>query len=225
MSDDIFGLKPNWVNRFKEVIKEKGIQFKYKIQSRVDLLLEESTIEALVDSGAETVWVGAESGSQKILDAMEKGTTVNQIEEATRQLKAQGVKVGYFLQFGYLGESKSDIDSTIKMVLRNMPDEIGISVSYPLPRTKFYEKVKEQLKEKQNWSDSDDLAMMYQAAYSPAFYKLLHRYVHSRYRIKRGWEQLKKKNFKIRTLASMVYHAPVSVVQGWRLNQLQHAAS
>ena len=223
MSDDIFGLKPNWVNRFKELIKEKGLKFKYKIQSRADLLLEESTIEALVDSGAETVWVGAESGSQKILDAMEKGTTVNQIEEATRQLKAQGVKVGYFLQFGYLGESKSDIDSTIKMVLRNMPDEIGISVSYPLPRTKFYEKVKEQLKEKQNWSDSDDLAMMYQATYSPAFYKLLHRYVHSRYRIQRGLNQLRNLNFKWRPLASMLYHAPLSLIQSWKLERLQYA--
>lgn len=223
MSDDIFGLKPNWVSRFNELIKEKRLTFKYKIQSRVDLLLEESTIDALADSGAEVVWVGAESGSQKILDAMDKGTTVEQIEKATHRLRARGVKVGYFLQFGYLGETKSDIDSTIKMVLKNMPDEIGISVSYPLPRTKFYEKVKEQLKEKQNWTDSDDLAMMYRGTYSPAFYKLLHRYVHSRYRIQRGLNQLKKMNFKWRPLASMIYHAPLSLIQSWRLGRLQYA--
>lgn len=223
MSDDIFGLKPNWVNRFKELVKEKGLAFRYKIQSRVDLLLEESTMEALVDSGIETIWVGAESGSQKILDAMEKGTTIEQIEEATQRLKAHGVKVGYFLQFGYLGETKSDIDSTIKMVLKNMPDEIGISVSYPLPRTKFYEKVKEQLNEKQNWTDSDDLAMMYRAEYSPAFYRLLHRYVHSRYRIQRGLNHLKRLNFKWRPLASMLYHAPLSMVQSWKLERLQYA--
>ncbi|HTH54901.1 MAG TPA: radical SAM protein [Cyclobacteriaceae bacterium] len=223
MSDDIFGLKPNWVNRFRDLIVEKKLTFKYKIQSRVDLLLEESTIEALADSGVETVWVGAESGSQKILDAMDKGTTVEQIEKATDRLKARQVRVGYFLQFGYLGETKSDIDSTIKMVLKNMPDEIGVSISYPLPRTKFYETVKGQLKEKQNWTDSDDLAMMYRGTYSPAFYRLLHRYVHSRYRIRRGINQLKKLNFRWRPLASMIYHAPLSLIQSWRLQRLQYA--
>jgi anaerobic magnesium-protoporphyrin IX monomethyl ester cyclase len=204
-------------------VRERGLKFKYKIQSRVDLLLEENTIEALAESGAETIWVGAESGSQKILDAMDKGTTIEQIQKATLQLQSKGIKVGYFLQFGYLGETKSDIDSTLKMVLENMPDEIGISVSYPLPRTKFFEKVKAELKEKQNWTDSDDLAMMYHATYSPSFYKLLHRYVHSRYRIKRGWEHLKKLNFKLRPLASMFYHAPLSLIQSWQLDRLQYA--
>lgn len=222
MSDDIFGLKPNWIIRFNELVHERNLKFKYKIQSRVDLLLEENTIDALVQSGAETVWVGAESGSQKILDAMDKGTTIEQIREATAKLKGKGIRVGYFLQFGYLGETKSDIDHTIRMMLENMPDEIGISVSYPLPGTKFYEKVKSELKEKQNWTDSDDLAMMYRATYSPAFYKLLHRYVHSRYRIKRGWEQLMKLNFKLRPLASMFYHAPLSLIQSWRLQRMQY---
>ncbi len=223
MCDDIFGLKPGWVNRFAEVVKERNLKFKYKIQSRVDLLLEENVVEALAMSGAETVWVGAESGSQKILDAMDKGITVEQIEAATRLLKKHQIKVAFFLQFGYSGERKQDIDASLKMVLDLVPDEIGISVSYPLPGTKFYEKVKDQLKAKQNWTDSDDLAMMYPATFSPAFYKLLHRYVHSRYRIQRGWTQIKKRNFKLRTLASMIYHAPVSVAQGWRLNQLQDA--
>jgi anaerobic magnesium-protoporphyrin IX monomethyl ester cyclase len=188
----------------------------------VDLLLEENAVNALAESGVETVWVGAESGSQTILDAMDKGTTVDQIQRATSLLKSHGIKIGYFLQFGYLGETKSDIDKTLRMVLENMPDEIGISVSYPLPRTKFYEKVKAGLKEKQNWIDSDDLAMMYQATYSPAFYKLLHRYIHSRYRIKRGWNQLKKFNFKVRPLASMIYHSPLSLIQSWRLERLQY---
>ncbi|HCW06625.1 MAG TPA: radical SAM protein [Cytophagales bacterium] len=222
MCDDIFGLKPGWVDQFRELVVKRGLKFKYKIQSRVDLLLEENTIEALAASGLDMAWVGAESGSQKILDAMEKGTTVEEIGQATARLQAQGIKVGYFLQFGYLGETKTDIDATLKMVLKNMPDEIGISVSYPLPGTKFFEKVKSDLKEKQNWSDSDDLAMMYKSTYSPAFYKLLHRYIHSRFRIKRGLEQIKRKKFRLRPIVSMVYHAPLSLFQSWRLSQLQY---
>lgn len=225
MSDDIFGLKPGWVNRFAELVKASNLKFKYKIQSRVDLLLEKDTVEALAASGAETVWVGAESGSQKILDAMDKGTTINQIEQASLLLKKNKIRVAFFLQFGYLGETWQDIDATLAMVLKLLPDEIGISVSYPLPGTKFYDIVKQQLKDKQNWEDSDDLELMYQGTFSPAFYKLLHRYVHSRYRIQRGWSQLRKRNIKPRALASLAFHIPLAAVQGWRLKKLGHAAA
>jgi hypothetical protein len=86
------------------------------------------------------VWVGAESGSQKILEAMDKGTRVEQIYEATRQLHAHGVKVAFFLQFGYPGETREDIELTLKMVRDLMPDDIGISVSYPY-RDLFCERV------------------------------------------------------------------------------------
>lgn len=182
VSDDIFGLKPSWIQHFSQLVAERKLQFKYKIQSRADLLLEPGTIKALADSGAETVWIGAESGSQKILDAMDKGTTVEQITQATSLLKQNNIRVAFFLQFGYLGETVDDIDKTIEMLLRLMPDEIGISVSYPLPGTKFYEKVKDQLREKQNWTDSDDLAMMFQSTFNSQYYKSLHRYVHSLYR-------------------------------------------
>src|SRR5258706_2805056 len=101
MCDDIFGLKPGWVKRFSELIRGKNLKFKYKIQSRVDLLLEENIVEELALSGADTVWVGAESGSQKVLDAMDKGTSVEQIKEAAHLLKRHNIKVAFFLQFGY----------------------------------------------------------------------------------------------------------------------------
>jgi radical SAM superfamily enzyme YgiQ (UPF0313 family) len=224
MCDDIFGLKPDWINQFAELVRQRQLKFRYKIQSRVDLLSNEQTVMALAASGAETVWVGAESGSQKILDAMDKGTTQGQIRTATSLLRKHKIKIAYFLQFGYTGETIDDVHATLNMVLNQMPDEIGISVSYPLPGTKFYENVKDQLKEKQNWTDSDDLAMLYRSTYSPAYYKLLHRYVHSRYRIQRGMYQLKKGKIKARAIASILYHAPLSLFQEWRLNRLQHAS-
>jgi len=224
--DDIFGLKPGWVAQFNSLVHQRGLIFRFKIQSRVDLLLEEDVITALASAGAETVWVGAESGSQKILDAMDKGTTVEQIAEATQLLKTKNIRVAFFLQFGYLGETRDDIDKTIRMTLDLLPDEIGISVSYPLPGTKFYDKVKGQLKEKQNWSDSDDLAMMFQSTYPPRFYKVLHRYVHNLYRIRRGTRALMPGSGQpnMRHLLSMIYNLPVSWINGFRLQQLGHAA-
>ena len=227
MCDDIFGLKPNWISQFKELIQKKNLSFRYKIQSRVDLLLEEGIVRSLAASGCDTVWLGAESGSQKILDAMDKGTTIAEIKEATRQLRHHGIKVAYFLQFGYPGEMKEDIDATLQMVLDQMPDEIGISVSYPLPGTKFYEQVKSQLIEKQNWTDSDDLAMLYHNTYPIAYYKILQRYVHSRFRIERGVRRVKqfvkRPNFYMsdfRKMASMIYHVPLSLLHHYRLHRL-----
>ncbi len=123
---------------------------------------------------------------------MDKGTTVDQIYRATKLLKQKGIKVGFFLQFGYLGETQEDIDATIRMLLELMPDEVGISVSYPLPGTKFYENVKDQLREKQNWVDSDDLAMMFQGTFQKEYYRKLHQYVHSLYRSRRGTKVFEK---------------------------------
>lgn len=228
MSDDIFGLKPGWVQEFNELVSSRQLKFKYKIQSRVDLLLQEDTLNALAQSGAETIWVGAESGSQKILDAMDKGTNVQQIYDATRRMKQKGIKVGFFLQFGYLGETQNDIDATLKMVLDLMPDEMGISVSYPLPGTKFYEKVKDQLREKQNWSDSNDLAMMFQSTFSSTYYKELHQYIHAVYRKHKGYATLRKlfrhplrlNHRDLRSGFATFYYIPTSFVQGIRLKRL-----
>lgn len=231
MCDDIFGLKPGWVQEFRDLVKEKKLNFAYKIQSRADLLLEEDTIEALAQSGAETVWVGAESGSQKILDAMDKGTTVQQIAEATRLLKQKNVRIAFFLQFGYLGETREDIMQTIQMVVDLLPDEVGISVSYPLPGTKFYEKVKDQLLEKKNWSDSDDLAMMFESTFKSTYYRHLHRYVHSIYRKHKGYRSLKKLlsspldlNYKdLRSGLATFYYIPRAFVQQIKLKSLETA--
>lgn len=232
MSDDIFGLKPGWVQEFAEVVNRRALKFKYKIQSRVDLLLQEDTLDALVRSGAETIWVGAESGAQTILDAMDKGTTVDQIYEATRLMKLKGIRVGFFIQFGYLGETKADIDSTLKMILDLMPDEMGISVSYPLPGTKFFEKVKDQLKEKQNWSDSDDLALMFRSTYSSAYYKKLHQYIHAVYRKHKGYASLRKlfqrplrlNQRELRSGLATFYYIPTSFAQRLRLAELEQSS-
>jgi radical SAM superfamily enzyme YgiQ (UPF0313 family) len=180
--DDIFGLKPGWVNAFADLIQAENLSFKFKIQSRADLLVQENYIEALARAGCDNAWMGAESGSQKILDAMDKGTTVEQIYEATRMLKKHKIKPSFFIQFGYLGETKEDINKTIDLINDLLPSDIGISVSYPLPGTKFFEKVKDELKEKSNWTDSDELKLMFRNTYPAAFYKQLHRYVHKNYR-------------------------------------------
>jgi len=196
--DDIFGLKPGWLNEFQKEIEHSGLDIRYKCLSRADLLIKENTFSMLAASGCETVWIGAESGAQKILDAMDKGTTVEQIRLATRRLKENGIKVGYFLQFGYPGESYGDILKTFELVMHEMPDEIGMSVSYPLPNTKFYRMVEETLGDKRNWQESNDMKLLFPGEFKPYFYRVLHKVLHRVHRIRRiarGREKLTPRTF------------------------------
>lgn len=228
MCDDIFGLKPNWVQEFNTILKQEHIEISYYIQSRVDLLLKADTIDALAESGLEEVWVGAESGSQAILDAMDKQTSVEQIYEATRLLKQKLVKVAFFIQFGYLGETKEDIDKTITMIKELVPDNIGVSVSYPLPGTKFYDKVKDDLKLKANWKDSDDLDMMFEGTYSSKFYRKLQRYTHKEFRKSQALDNFKKmlskpssmSVAKLRSILLYFYYLPTSYIDRIMLSTL-----
>ncbi|PQJ79342.1 B12-binding domain-containing radical SAM protein [Polaribacter porphyrae] len=229
MCDDIFGLKPNWVQEFNQELKKEKLNISYYIQSRADLLLKEDTIDALAESGLEEVWIGAESGSQKILDAMDKGTTVDQIYTATKLLKEKNVRIAFFIQFGYLTENKEDINKTIAMIQELVPDNIGVSISYPLPGTKFYDKVKDDLKLKANWTDSDDLDMMFQGTFSSKFYKKLQRFVHKEFRksqakifVKQLFKSPKSLNFnKLRTILLYGYYAPTAIIDKITLQKLE----
>jgi radical SAM superfamily enzyme YgiQ (UPF0313 family) len=213
--DDIFGLKPGWIEEFSSLVTAAGVRTPFKCLARVDLLLRDNAFRALRKAGCESVWVGAESGSQKILDAMEKGTTVDQIREATQRLHREGIRVGFFLQFGYPGETADDIDRTLRLVRETRPDDIGVSVTYPLPGTKFFVSVREQMGSKTNWVNSDDLALLFRGTYSPDFYRVLHRVVHKQLRLRQGGDILAASvrrpwtltPRRIRGLAAALYHS------------------
>ena len=227
--DDIFGLKPGWVKQFADLAEKENLKFRFKIQARADLLLQENNICDLQRAGCDNIWMGAESGSQKVLDAMDKGIKVEQIYAATRLLKKCGIHPSFFIQFGYPGETKEDIQKTIAMINELLPYEIGISVSYPLPGTVFYDRVKSELTTKTNWKDSDELALMFSNTYQPAFYKQLHRYVHRSYRKHLAFEnirQLLKHPFsatlnKLKKATSCIFYWPAAYFDLQKLRQLE----
>jgi anaerobic magnesium-protoporphyrin IX monomethyl ester cyclase len=227
--DDIFGLKPGWVKQFADLVQQERLQFRFKIQARADLLLQDDYVKDLARAGCENIWMGAESGSQRILDAMDKGTTIQQIYAATALLKKHGIRPAFFIQFGYLGETREDIEQTIRMINELLPAELGISVSYPLPGTMFYEKVKADLQEKTNWTDSDELKLMFRNTYRPEFYKQLHRYVHKTYRRHLAAQQARNilRNpihislEALRRAASIAYYLPAEFMAKRKLKTLE----
>jgi anaerobic magnesium-protoporphyrin IX monomethyl ester cyclase len=229
--DDIFGLKPGWVIEFAKLLEMENLKIRFKIQSRADLLIEDQLVKAVSNAGCETVWMGAESGSQKILDAMDKGITISQIKLANNLMKKYQIKPSFFIQFGYPGETKEDILLTIDMINELLPYEIGISVSYPLPGTAFYERVKNELKNKTNWTDSDEMALMFSNTFPASYYKQLHIYVHRNYRkslAKNSVQKifnspLKLNRLSLKKACSVIYYIPLTFMAKLKLDRLERS--
>jgi anaerobic magnesium-protoporphyrin IX monomethyl ester cyclase len=177
-ADDIFALNRHWMQQFAREVEKRDCRVPFKIQARADLLTAD-TVRALKCAGCAEVWMGVESGSQKVLDAMDKGLLVEEVVAARGELQRAGIKACYFLQFGYPGETWKDLQKTIAVVRETRPDDIGVSFSYPLPNTRFYERVRRQLGSKQNWSDSDDLCVMFKGSYTDKFYRAVREALHA----------------------------------------------
>jgi anaerobic magnesium-protoporphyrin IX monomethyl ester cyclase len=176
--DDVFALNHHWVEEFAEEVTKRDASIPFKIQSRADLMSEQ-TVSHLKTAGCTEVWMGVESGAQVVLNAMDKGLSLPSVVLARRRLKEAGIRACYFLQFGYPGETWNELQETITFVRATRPDDIGISFSYPLPGTVFYERVRAQLGQKRNWKDSDDLCIMFKAAYTTSFYRAVRDALHA----------------------------------------------
>jgi anaerobic magnesium-protoporphyrin IX monomethyl ester cyclase len=176
--DDVFALNHHWVRQFSEEVVKRDAAVPFKIQSRADLMTEQ-TVRDLRQAGCAEVWMGVESGSQSVLDAMDKGLTLSSVVAARKLLRQAGIRACFFLQFGYPGEGGAELEETIAFVRKTRPDDVGISFSYPLPGTAFYERVSQDLGHKRNWIDSDDLCIMFQAAYTTEFYRAVREALHA----------------------------------------------
>ncbi len=196
ITDDIFGLQYSWLKEFSELMSHKTIKLEKGIKclSRADLLVKKDTLPLLKKAGIKNIWIGAESGSQTILDRMDKNIKVEQIYQVVKRSNQLGIDISFFIQFGYLYETWQDIKLTRKLIIDCLPTDIGISVSYPLPGTKFYSMVSDLLTQKTNWKHSDDLDLMYLGNYPSKFYKILHRFVHIEYNLAKKFNN---KNFNL----------------------------
>jgi radical SAM superfamily enzyme YgiQ (UPF0313 family) len=189
-ADDIFALSATWAAEFAKSVEALDAAIPFKMQTRCNLMTR-NTVTALKRAGCVEVWMGAESGSQRILDAMDKGLRVEEIYGARENLRRHGIRACFFLQFGYPSEGWEEIEATVRMVRETKPDDIGVSVSYPLPGTKFFNLVSAQMGTKANWSHSGELAMIFRGAYSTEFYRALADALHLEVREENSTESIR----------------------------------
>ncbi len=228
-ADDIFGLTPRWIESFAKEVVPRDARIPFTMQSRVDLMTP-SAVEALAEAGCEEVWMGVESGSQKVLDAMDKGTRVEQVRRATRLLKQHGIRPSWFLQLGYTGETWEEILATRDLLRAERPHDIGVSVSYPLPGTAFYDRVRNQMQSQTNWSDTDELAMLFEGTYTSPLYRTVRDLLHAEALLLAGqeptldaaaleaaWADLSRREAEFRSARSLLppFEEPRAAVSGF----------
>lgn len=170
IADDVFTIHHGWLGEYATEMKRRGIRIPFECITRADRLNERAA-DLLAELGCMRVWIGSESGSQRILDSMERGVTVDQVQRSIGLAKDRGIETGMFLMWGYDGEEISDIEATVEHVKACRPDIFFTTVSYPIKGTPYYEKVRSRLVSIEPWAQSSDRNFAIAGRHSRTFYK------------------------------------------------------
>jgi anaerobic magnesium-protoporphyrin IX monomethyl ester cyclase len=167
--DDVFTISHKWLSQFADEIDKRGIIISYEIITRSDRVNEE-VLRLLKQSGCFRVWIGAESGSQKIIDAMDRRVQVEQVRETIRRVKAHGMEAGTFIMLGYPGEEETDIKETLRHLKYADPDQFTITVAYPIKGTPLYNEVENSFITAFPWENSTDRDIDFKRRYTRSYY-------------------------------------------------------
>ena len=170
MADDVFTIHRGWLMDYTKEIKQRGLATPFETISRADRI-DEAVVDALAELGCFRLWVGSESGSQRILDAMQRDVTLEQVERAIQLCRSRGIATGMFLMWGYEGEDLSDIQATVDHVKRVRPDVFFTTVAYPVKGTGFYKDVQDRVVNDNAWETTSDRYNRVRGRHSRRFYK------------------------------------------------------
>ncbi len=169
-ADDVFTIHTGWTLSYAAEMKRRGIRIPFECITRADRF-SAPVANALAEMGCFRVWIGSESGSQRVLDAMQRGVRVDQVQEAVQQAKSHGIQAGMFLMWGYEGEQLEDIDATVDHVKACRPDVYLTTVSYPIKGTPYYEQVQDKLVRLDDWSGSTDRDVQIRGRHSRRYFQ------------------------------------------------------
>jgi radical SAM superfamily enzyme YgiQ (UPF0313 family) len=160
-------------------MRRRSLRIPFECITRADRL-NARVAQQLAELGCFRVWIGSESGSQRILDAMERGVTVAEVRTAVGHLKASGIQTGMFFMWGYEGEEIADIEATHEHVKACQPDVFFTTVSYPIKGTPYYDQVASKLVQLGPWEASTDRDLRIRGRHSRRFYQLADELLRSR---------------------------------------------
>ena len=171
-ADDVFTISHPWLQGYKAALESRGLHLPFETITRADRLQSEEAVAALRDLGCYRIWIGSESGSQRILDAMERGVSVEQVRRAVKLAQKHGIRVGMFLMWGYEGEEFEDIAATVEHVKATNPEIFFTTVSYPIKGTGYFEKVRDRVLSPVAWQQASDRDYLIAGRRGKDYYRL-----------------------------------------------------
>jgi len=210
IADDVFTIHHGWLRSYAAEMRQRGLRIPFECITRADRLNSESA-DLLAELGCFRLWIGSESGSQKILDAMQRGVTVEQVHSAVDLCKTRGIQTGMLLMWGYEGEELEDIEATIDHVKRTDPDVFFTTVAYPIKGTPYYENAANHLVQLQPWSQSSDRELLLRDRQSPEFYACADRLLQNEVQLARlqraGQDEVTQQGLQqqVKTLRASLY--------------------
>lgn len=169
ISDDVFTINHPWLRTYAAEMRRRGIHVPFECISRADRLTPE-IMDLLAGLGCFRMWIGSESGSQRILDAMDRGVRIEQVHTAVAMCRERGIQSGMFLMWGYEGEELEDIEATIQHVSVSKPDIFFTTVSYPIKGTPYYNRIASRLVQLEPWGKTSDRELRIRGRHTRAFY-------------------------------------------------------
>jgi anaerobic magnesium-protoporphyrin IX monomethyl ester cyclase len=174
-ADDVFSIHRSWTISYASELARRRIRLPFECISRAERI-DDEVAEALKSLGCFRVWIGSESGSQRILDAMKRKVSVDQVRDAADRLRRHGIEVGMFIMLGYDGERIEDLQATVDHLKSTSPDIFLTTVSYPIKGTPYYEQVADRLAP-QEWSDATDRDLVIKGRPVKTYYDFARRWM------------------------------------------------
>lgn len=201
--DDVFTVSHKWLETFKDEVKKQDAVIPFECITRADRM-NEDVVEWLKEAGCFRVWIGAESGSQKVIDLMDRRVDVHKVREMIQLTRKRGMEAGTFIMLGYPGETEEDIKETLEHLKQSNPDYFTITVAYPIKGTSLYQEVEALQTEALDWNKTTDRDRDFKRNYSKAYYQHALRWVNNEvwfYKEKLANKHLSTKGLKFKVKA------------------------
>ena len=170
IADDVFTIHHGWLAQFAAEMRRRNLKIPFECISRADRI-NPQVADLLAELKCFRIWIDSESGSQRVLDAMQRRVTTTQVRDAVKVCKTQKIQTGMFLMWGYEGEEMEDVEATIRHVKRTRPDIFFTTVAYPIRGTPYFADVADRVVTTKAWADGSDRDFRIRGRHSRNFYQ------------------------------------------------------
>jgi radical SAM superfamily enzyme YgiQ (UPF0313 family) len=210
----VFAIHRSWTVNYAAELQRRGIRLPFECISRAERI-DDDVAEALASLGCFRVWIGSESGSQRILDAMKRKVQVDEVHAAAGRLRRHGIEVGMFIMLGYDGEQMQDLQATVDHLKRTSPDVFLTTVSYPIKGTPYYAQVADRLAP-QSWSESTDRELVVRGRPVRTYYDFARRWMTAEVAKDQQWRRGRYVQAARSASSALVGRIGMAVTANWR---------